>query len=219
MYSLYHFHKRRNTLRAQDGDILDEDGEKLSLSEFNERMSWSLPFLFNAEPGQLDNAEFNLEAGQEWLECGRSVGDAFLMPAERNGLHLFFRELSSSRTALLHHASRPNIDILELLRDVMRSPYALPIADYIDWLNNMTENQRSKSAGFHPYADRVKSGLVHGAYRVDRVTGSVRIQALPGQARRTEDGGYGAAHDLQHRQEPLRPVGSIWSIKRSPATF
>ena len=28
--------------------------------------------------------------------------DAFLMPAERNGLHLFFRELSSKRTALLH---------------------------------------------------------------------------------------------------------------------
>ena len=176
MYSLYHFYKRRNTLRAQDGDILDDDGEKPSLSEFNERMSRSLPLLFNTRSEQLDKAEFNLVAGQDWLERARSVGDAFLMPAERNGLHLFFRELSARRTALLHHASRGNIDIGELLRDVINSPYAMPIADYIDWLNTMTEIHRSKSAEFHPYADRVKGGLVHGSYRVDRVTGSVEFR-------------------------------------------
>ena len=72
----------------------------------------------------------------------------FLMPAERNGLHLFFRELSTRRTALLHHASRDNIDIAELLRDVVRSRYAIPIASYIDWLNNLTEIRKTKGGGF-----------------------------------------------------------------------
>lgn len=46
------------------------------------------------------------------------------MPAERNGLHLFYRELSTRRTALLHHVSKTDINIEELLRDVMRSRYA-----------------------------------------------------------------------------------------------
>lgn len=63
----------------------------------------------------------------------------FLMPAERNGLHLFFRELSAKRTALLHHASKEKIDLHKLFRDVMKSRYALPIADYIDWLNSLPD--------------------------------------------------------------------------------
>ena len=44
-----------------------------------------------------------------WLFPGIGSADIFLMPAERNGLHLFFRELSSSRTALLYHASKEKV--------------------------------------------------------------------------------------------------------------
>ncbi len=48
--------------------------------------------------------------------------------SERNGLHLFFRELSAKRTTLLHHACKEKIDINESLRDVICSRYAFPIA-------------------------------------------------------------------------------------------
>ena len=176
MYSLHNFYERCHDLRGDDDNLMEDNDEKPSLSEFNLRMSGTLPFLFNTSRIQFRSAEFNLVAGKDWLERARSVGDAFLMPAERSGLHLFFRELSSRRTALLHHASRDNIDIVELLQDVMRSPYAKPIADYIDWLNNMSENQRSKSVGFHSYAERLRRGLVRGSYRVDRSTGSVEFK-------------------------------------------
>ncbi len=93
--------------------------------------------------------------------------DVFLMPAERNGLHLFFRELGTRRTALLHHASRENIDLSELLRDVIRSRYAMPIAHYIDWLNQLADIQRGSASDFHLFAEELKKKLAQGAYRVD----------------------------------------------------
>lgn len=101
--------------------------------------------------------------------------DAFLMPAERNGLHLFCRELSNKRTALLHHASRKNINIRELLRDVMRSRYTMPIAHYIDWLNDLQSIQKRGTGDFHPYAKKIEK-LVSGSYTVDARTGGITFK-------------------------------------------
>ncbi len=206
MYSLYHFYERYQDLRDDGDDLIEDNDEKPSLSEFNEAMSRSLWFLFNTKSEQLEQAEFNLLAGQDWLERSRSVGDAFLMPAERSGLHLFFRELSTRRTALLHHASRDNIDIGELLRDVINSRYALPIADYINWLNSMTEIQRSKSEEFHPHAESLKRGLVRGSYSVDRSTGNIEFK--PYQARR--DGRRTAAMGLHMTSSVVKSLFGLW---------
>ncbi|MBI6546963.1 MAG: AAA family ATPase, partial [Cyanobacteria bacterium NC_groundwater_1444_Ag_S-0.65um_54_12] len=90
----------------------------------------------------------------------------FLMPAERNGLHLFYRELSSRRVALLHHATREKLDIGELFRDVLGSRYAEPIAHYIDWLNELSESRKKRSQAFHSLAEQVKT-LASGRYDVD----------------------------------------------------
>ena len=204
MYSLYHFYERCRDLR--DDDLMEDNDEKPSLSEFNLRMSKIFPFLFNTKSEQLDEAEFNLVAGQDWMERARSVGDAFLMPSERSGLHLFFRELSTRRTALLHHASRDSIDIGELLRDVMLSRYALPVADYIDWLNSMTEIQRSKSEEFHPHAESLKRGLVRGSYSVDRSTGNIEFK--PYQARR--DGRRMTAMGLHMTSSVVKSLFGLW---------
>ena len=92
----------------------------------------------------------------------------FLMPAERNGLHLFFRELRAKRTALLHHASKEKIDLNQLFRDVMKSRYALPIADYIDWLNSLSDLQKRNSSSFHVGAEDVRKNLSRGRYTVNR---------------------------------------------------
>ncbi|MCK0510164.1 hypothetical protein [Aromatoleum buckelii] len=84
---------------------------------------------------------------------------AFLMPAERNGLHLFFRELRNQRTALLHHAAKEKIDLANLLRDVLRSRYAEPIAHYIDWLNELPVRRKGKNGPFHVLAEDLKRQL------------------------------------------------------------
>ena len=94
--------------------------------------------------------------------------NVFLMPAERNGLHLFSRELASRRSALLHHASKKDkdINIGELIQDVMTSRYAQPIADYIDWLNDLPETRKKKKGPFHDLAEDIKK-IIGGRYEVD----------------------------------------------------
>ncbi|MEN9864609.1 MAG: hypothetical protein RL748_199 [Pseudomonadota bacterium] len=63
--------------------------------------------------------------------------NVFLLPAERNGLHLFFHELRNQRSARLHQKSNQDIPI---------SAYAEPIRKYIDWLNNLG---RFEATGVH----------------------------------------------------------------------
>lgn len=93
--------------------------------------------------------------------------NTFLVPAERNGLHLFYRELSNRRAALLHHASQDELDLKLLLKDVLGSRYAKPIADYIDWLNDLTTIKRqAKQSQYHDLAEDLKK-LVGGRYQVD----------------------------------------------------
>lgn len=91
---------------------------------------------------------------------------AFLIPAERNGLHLFYNELSSRRTALLHHASKESFDLSSLLKDVLKSKYSAPIANYIDWLNELKTIRKKKSVEFHSAAEEIKK-IISGKYTVD----------------------------------------------------
>lgn len=71
--------------------------------------------------------------------------NVFLLPAERNGLHLFFRELRNQRA----QAQSP--------KDVRYSVYAEPIAHYLAWLYNLG---RLEATGVH--ALRKISQLVSG---------------------------------------------------------
>lgn len=186
MYSLYHFYRLLPGMARAERRNGGQGSETISLEKFNKHMSSGLPELFNTSSEELGKAVFRLKAADsDWQgvfdEAADSAG-VFLMPAERNGLHLFFRELSTRRTALLHHASREEINISELLRDVIHSRYALPIADYIDWLNELPEKQKLKSNGFHEHASFLKRKLVGGTYRVDARSGAVQFR--PYQPRR-----------------------------------
>jgi len=118
---------------------------------------------------QLPDAEYILaDAITRHLIGNPPRRNVFLMPAERNGLHLFYRELSNRRTALLHHATKKDkdLDIGQLIRDVARSRYAQPIADYIDWLNALPGIRKRKGGGFHALAEEIKQ-LAGGRYEVD----------------------------------------------------
>lgn len=182
LYSLYHFyqHLQRIQRRKRIQERRSKEKSHMGLDEFNERISYTLEEFFNTSSEQFKTARFHLilKEKKDWhcvIDSADDV-DIFLMPAERNGLHLFFRELSTKRTALLHHASRDNIDISELLHDVMRSRYAIPIANYIDWLNELTDKVESKSEGFRLYADRLKKSIAGGAYKVDVQTGRIAFK-------------------------------------------
>ena len=172
LYSLYHFYK--NISRIND-DLGQDINHPSKLEELNEILSLELPDFFNSPHFVNGDARFGL-VGKDSLEPALRFADAtklFLMPAERNGLHLFFRELYSRRTALLHHVSRGTIELNDLLRDVIYSRYSQPIADYINWLNTLLEIEDSASRSFHPYAEHLKRTLAEGAYRIDPRTGAV----------------------------------------------
>ena len=124
MYSLYYCHYRMAVSRSA------EQKEPPSLKEFNQKLSEGLSDLFITEPALLKNAKFCLDDFGESEELlSQNVKRPFLIPAERKGLHLFFRELGTRRTALLHHGLKAKYrPIRIILKDVMRSRYALPIA-------------------------------------------------------------------------------------------
>lgn len=175
MYSLYHFYR---LLKSAQEFSKEEENKEIELSQFNKKMSGRLSDLFNSHESNMDNAKFEIQIDPQAFDNLMKThnDDYFLMPAERSGLHLFFRELSTRRTALLHHASKENIDINELLRDVIKSRYALPIAYYINWLNSLADVKKSKSKDFHIYAEILKKKLASGVYKVSAQTGDIEFK-------------------------------------------
>lgn len=237
MYSLYYW---RQLLKQITEDkyyrrtwwkqfAKEEDKNFPNPTEFNLTVSKTLSELFNAPAEELKDARFELDL-PSWLQTtteSKSLSDVFLMPAERNGLHLFFRELSVKRPALLHHASKEKIDINQLLIDVIRSRYATPIANYIDWLNSLPDIRKSKpnypliptgrhaldnilpdiqkSKDFHRFAEELKKELAGGAYKVDR---DGNIEFKPYQTKR--DGKTTPTMGLHLTSSTVKSLFGLW---------
>lgn len=66
----------------------------------------------------------------------------------------------------MHHASKEQFDLNSLLNDVMKSKYSAPIANYIDWLNEIKVNRKNKNGEFHNLAEELKR-IISGKYSVD----------------------------------------------------
>ena len=92
--------------------------------------------------------------------------DSFLLPAERAGLNLFFKELSSTRNLLLQHAQKDKVDPMELLKDIISSRYADPINDYIQYLHKIGQDRNVKGH-FRVYAQDMQKKVLNGKYQVD----------------------------------------------------
>lgn len=128
----------------------------------------------------------------------------FLMPAERNGLHLFCKELSTRRTALLHHLTKEKVDVLKLLQDVISSRYAEPIARYIDWLNELPSRRKTRSGPFHSLAEELKR-LVGGKYDIDA---EGNIHFTPRKKR--GDGDAPPTLDLHMTSSTVKSLFGLW---------
>ena len=204
LYSLYNFYDWLHY------EVKSDKGTEfvLEVDAFNEATSAQLPIFFNTSSEQLDEAGLYVINGEVWRRfvVASDGAEAFLIPAERNGLNLFFHELRRRRTSLLHHVSRESIDVEELLRDAMQSPYAEPIADYIDWLNQLPAIQQARSSDFHAYAERVKRNLARGAYSVDSRTGNVTFRPY----RASREGRRPTTMGLHIASSAVKSLFALW---------
>jgi hypothetical protein len=124
----------------------------------------------------------------------------FAMPAERNGLHLFFRELRERRTNLLHPAYRM---LLKTNPDIIGSRYSLPIAGYIDWLNSLGSKKRNKGS-FPKFSERIKT-LIDGDYDVDA---DGNISFTPNSSTMSGDNGHRL--DLHLASSTVNSLFGLW---------
>jgi predicted ATPase len=122
-----------------------------------------LILLDNTIPKELINDK--LEAVLNHFIFNRLFSNAFLLPAERTGLNLFYKELSSKRTAIFHHKIT-EIHTQELIKDLIVSRYSQPIADYIDFLNNSFELKKLNS-DFQDLAIEIQKNILNGKYIVE----------------------------------------------------
>lgn len=100
--------------------------------------------------------------------CPIRKGRAFLLPAERVGINLFFRELNSRRAALLRHVTSQTLDTNELLKDIIVSRYPQPIHDYIEFMNAQPDIKRQTSENFADLAAWLQKEVLKVKYKVDR---------------------------------------------------
>jgi predicted ATPase len=90
----------------------------------------------------------------------------FLLPAERAGINLFFKELFSIRNLLLQQAQNDNVDPMFFLKDIVKARYAQPIKDYLQYLS-MIGSTRKETSVYQKYAQEIEKNVLGGKYQVD----------------------------------------------------
>lgn len=89
--------------------------------------------------------------------------EIFMLPAERGGLNLFFKELNVSRNDLLFNLNE-KVHMKSFIKKV--SKYSLPVSDYINFLNQLSENDKNKSK-FSKIASYLENNIIEGKYDID----------------------------------------------------
>ena len=165
--------KQKDLFEGGRGIDFDEHTELIvSFAERNGALSWTLK-------GTLPQAVFLQKINTLLFDlyCPDRLGRVFLLPAERSGINLFFRELNSKRAALLRHVTSQTLDTNELLKDIIVSRYPQPIHDYIEFMNAQPEIKRQTSENFSDLAAWLQKEVLRVKYKVDRY-GDISIAPL-----------------------------------------
>ena len=147
------------------------DGKLVEAELIVTRQDGSAHFALRGEiadhPASLRAIESSISAWLSAFYLPERSGRDFLLPAERSGVNLFFRELNSRRAALLRHVTSQTLDTAELLKDIIVSRYPSPIQDYIEFLSSQPELKRNRS-DFADLADELQSKVLQVKYKIDR---------------------------------------------------
>lgn len=101
------------------------------------------------------------------LVLGAQCENAFLLPAERGGLNLFYLDLDAKSSALVRHLKRDDATPFEIIRDLMVAQYAEPIDAYIQFLKRAP--RISKGSGeFHDQALALQKDITRVRYKVSK---------------------------------------------------
>lgn len=101
------------------------------------------------------------------LVLGSQVDSAFLLPAERGGLNLFYPDLDAKNSALVRHLKRDESNPIELFRDMMVAQYAAPIESYIQFLKRAPRIPKS-GGDFHDQALALQKDIAGVRYKVSK---------------------------------------------------
>ena len=86
----------------------------------------------------------------------------YMLPAERSGLNIFYKELNVNRNNVLFELSE-NINGGKKINSI--SKYPLPISEYINLLNSMEIEEEEQSV-YSEFAAMLEKKIVHGAFTV-----------------------------------------------------
>ncbi|WP_025771979.1 AAA family ATPase [Thioalkalivibrio sp. HK1] len=181
MYALYFWSRMLNDpdFRCSQYHRMSH-GPSVKPADFKDIMNSGLPGVFNVKETMLEGARVDLIASIKSLKAlldeKRKTRNVFLIPAERTSLHPFCHDIGNCSTISLHRMAEEIRSPGELLRNTLRSYYAQPIVDYIDWLNKIPEIMRESDKAFHRYAEILKKRLLRGAFGVDKKTGDITFK-------------------------------------------
>ncbi|MDZ5814304.1 MULTISPECIES: AAA family ATPase [Stenotrophomonas maltophilia group] len=101
------------------------------------------------------------------MVIGAYARGAFLLPAERSGLNLFYPDLDAKSSAILRHLKRDANNPFELIKDMMVAQYAEPIDAYLSFLRQAPRITR-KPGEMHVEALRLQKDLARVRYKVSK---------------------------------------------------
>lgn len=98
------------------------------------------------------------------IRMSRRDKNVFMLPAERSGINIFFKELNVNRNNEIF-ALNKNASMKKFIKKF--SKYALPISDYLNFLNNMEEHDGGEEE-FKNVVDELEDGVICGKYLIDK---------------------------------------------------
>lgn len=136
--------------------------------------SFSLELSFNFEKNEefdesdLDVTKIILNRHLKNLVLESVNSKVFLLPAERAGLNLFYKELNANRNELIHEFNVEVFNEKDFRRNFEKSinPYPLPISDYITFLNRQGKPNDDETE-FEDIARDIEQKILGGSYEVE----------------------------------------------------
>ncbi|MDO3411602.1 AAA family ATPase [Saccharibacillus sp. CPCC 101409] len=169
---------------------IEEIKNKIFAAPFNHRITWDekiastmrkpfnsfkIEIKLSLSSEELDDGEFSylVNSGMKKildnLIFQAFYSEAFLLPAERAGLNLFYKELNASRNELLRKFRSETMgnesSIVELKKEI--SVYAKPISDYLTFLNRLSVYSRQEAGPFSDLAVGIQESILKGKYNLD----------------------------------------------------